>query len=187
MDGYIGEVRLFGFDYPTESWMLCHGQTLPIAAQQALYSVIGTNFGGNGTTTFTLPDLRGTAAVCTGQALQGGQLYQRGTRLGVPEVTLQPAQMPSHNHVTHRVNIPGDHSNKSSGPSSTSYPAAVTFLTTPTTGTNWATTQTPAAPNTTLNASSIMPQGGGQPHGNAQPVLGLNFCICILGEYPVPD
>ncbi|MFG1427799.1 phage tail protein [Roseixanthobacter glucoisosaccharinicivorans] len=186
MDGYIGEVRIFSTDYPPRGWMPCTGQILQVGQYQALFSVLGNTYGGDGRTTFGIPDLRGRAAVCTGASTGATLTFQRGTTAGLPAVALNEAQMPAHTHLTHRVNVSGSITNKTAGPSSTSYPAAVT-LPTPTGSANWPALQTPANPNTTLNFSTILPAGGGAAHQNVQPVLSFIFCICIDGEYPVPD
>ncbi|MFG1396800.1 phage tail protein [Roseixanthobacter pseudopolyaromaticivorans] len=186
MDGYIGEVRIFATSFVPQNWMACDGQLLQVHAYQALFTVIGNAYGGDGRNDFRLPDLRGSAAVCTGVSPGASQVFQRGTRAGTPIVTLNETQMPAHNHLTHRVNVSGSITNKTAGPSSTSYPAAVTLPTT-SGSTNWPALQTPANPDTTLDFGTISRVGGGTAHGNVQPVLSFIFCICNDGEYPVPD
>ncbi|HQS07834.1 MAG TPA: tail fiber protein [Xanthobacteraceae bacterium] len=186
MDGYIGEVRIFSTNYVPQNWMSCEGQLLQVREFQALFTILGNTYGGDGRNDFRLPDLRGSAAVCTGVSAGATQTFQRGTRAGAPAIALNETQMPAHNHLTHRVNVSGNIANKTAGPSSTSYPAAVT-LPTGTTSTNWPALQTPANPDTTLDFSTISPAGGGGAHLNVQPVLSFIFCICNEGEYPVPD
>ncbi|OYX74959.1 MAG: hypothetical protein B7Y95_04435 [Rhizobiales bacterium 32-66-11] len=186
MDGYIGEVRIFSTNFAPQNWLVCEGQLMQVREYQALFTVIGNAYGGDGINNFRLPDLRGSAAVCTGVSTGATQIFQRGTRAGMPTITLSETQMPAHNHLTHRVNVSGSITNKTAGPSSTSYPAAVT-LPTPTGSTNWPALQTPANPDTTLDFSAISPVGGGGAHNNVQPVLSFIFCVCNEGEYPVPD
>ncbi|MFG1423032.1 phage tail protein [Roseixanthobacter liquoris] len=187
MDGYIGEVRIFATNYAPANWIACEGQLLQVRAFQALFSVLSNAYGGDGRNDFGIPDLRGAAAVATGASSGGTHLFQRGTRAGTPTITLAEAQMPAHTHLTHRVNVSGSITNKTAAPSSTSYPAAVTLPTGPTTSTNWPALQTPANPDTMLDPRTISSAGGSVPHNNVQPVLSFIFCICSEGEYPSPD
>ncbi|MEP9369211.1 tail fiber protein [Xanthobacter sp. VNH20] len=186
MDGYIGEVRIFATNFAPANWLACEGQLLQVVQHQALFTVIGNAYGGDGWKDFRLPDLRGSAAVCTGASAGATQTFQRGTRAGAPTILLSTPQMPAHNHVTHRVNVSGSITNKTAAPSNTSYPAAVT-LPTPTGSTNWPALQAPANPDTMLDISTISPVGGNGGHANVQPVLSFIFCICDEGEYPSPD
>lgn len=159
---YLGEVRLFGFGYAPRGWAQCNGQILPIAQNQALFSILGTTYGGNGQTTFALPDLRGRAPVYSGNGIVLGQSAGEETH------TLIQSEMPMHNHLI---------SGSSDAPSK---PAVAGAL--------WA-TQTANAyaqgnPDTIFKAAAISNAGGSQAHENRQPYLSLNFCIALTGIFP---
>src|SRR5262245_29768409 len=101
-EAYIGELRIFGFGFAPKGWALCNGQTMSIAQNQALFSLLGTTYGGNGTTTFNLPNLQGLVATHFGQ-LQGGGNYVQGQAGGNTTVSLAAAQIPQHNHFLSAV------------------------------------------------------------------------------------
>lgn len=161
---FIGEIKLFGFNYAPQGWALCNGQLLPINQNQALFSILGTTYGGNGQTTFALPDLRGRTPVHVGNGVVLGQ------SAGEENHTLTTNEMPQH---THQVTASGAAANQK----------AVT-------GNIWAdlgTTANPYSPNgplTTMHPGSMTDAGGSQSHSNMQPYLALNFCIAIMGIYP---
>lgn len=162
---FIGEIRLFAFNFAPKFWATCDGQQLPIAQNQALFSLLGTTYGGNGVTTFALPDLRGRVAVGYG-SLQGGGSYVQGQAGGAETVTLLGSQLPMHTH-----------------PVAASTGAATT---------NVPTSAFPAAPPTGIYASATgltstamtTGAGGGQAHSNLQPGLVVNACIAISGIFP---
>ena len=164
-DPFIGEIRAFGFNFPPRGWATCSGQILPIAQNTALFSLLGTTYGGNGQTTFALPDLRGRVPVHFGQG-PGLSNVVLGQQAGSESVTLTSEQMPSHNHAIAA-------SNGAAGASrpSNNFPAA---------GGAYAT----ATDGTTMNAGMVRNTGGGQPHENRQPYLGLNICIALAGIFP---
>jgi microcystin-dependent protein len=181
MDEFMAVVKLFAGNFAPQGWMFCHGQTLSINSNTALFSLIGTTYGGNGQTTFCLPDLRSRVAVGFGQGagLSNVALGQVG---GTELVTLTQNQMPVHNHVvTVRINAGSDagitdnanntvfvHETRSGGDAPTNYTTdpIVTQL------------KPEATTVTVANA------GGSQPHENRQPYLGLNYIICVHGIYP---
>jgi microcystin-dependent protein len=175
-DPYIGEVQLFGFNFAPQGWAFCNGATLPIAQNTALFSLIGTVYGGNGQTTFQLPNFAGRAGCQQGN---GPGLSPRtlGQAFGVNTVALTSNQMPQH---THGVNA---YSQTAAG-SGSHAPVAnggLSFLATSTTSKTYAA----PPPNTELAPDMISPsQGGGFPHQNQQPYLGVNFCIALQGFYP---
>lgn len=161
---FLGEVRMFSSVFAPRGWALCDGQLLPINQNQALFSLLGTTFGGNGTTNFALPDLRGRAPVFGGGP--GGQITL-GQRGGEQAHTLTVAEMAQHNHP-----IRGNSANANVGA-----PA----------GNTWATLSTNAygtAATGSMNATAIGNAGGSQPHLNIQPFLVINFCIALQGIFP---
>ena len=172
---YIGEIQLFGFNFNPRGWAFANGATLPISQNTALFSLIGTIYGGNGQTTFQLPNFAGRAGCQQGN---GPGLSPRtlGESFGVNTVTLTSNQIPQHNHGINAY-LPTDATKKVSAP------VANGGLSQP-----GATANRPfntSAPNTTFAPNMISPsQGGGQPHQNQQPYLGVNFCIALEGLYP---
>lgn len=173
---FIGEIQLFGFNFPPYRWASCDGTTLPIQQNTALYSLLGTSYGGNGQTTFQLPNFVNRAATAPGQ---GAGLTPRvlGEAFGSNTVTLTQAELPSHSHPLTIYN-----QNDASKRSGT--PAAGNYLGLPTTGTPFVATSTP---NTQFSPSMIAPSGAGQPHENRQPYLATNFCIALQGVFPSFD
>lgn len=173
---YIGEIQAFGFNFNPRGWAFCNGATLPISQNTALFALLGTTFGGNGQTTFQLPNLAGRAACGVGQ---GPGLSNRtlGQTFGSSTVTLLETQMPGHNHVVNAYSHP-DPSRRSSAPVAN---GGLSFLDASTA----AKTFVGGSPNTQFAPNMISPfQGGGQPHENQQPYLGLNFCIALQGVFP---
>jgi microcystin-dependent protein len=165
---YVGEIRWVAFNYAPVGWAECNGQLLAIAENEALFSLIGTTYGGDGKTTFALPDMRGRVAVGTGQ---GAGLSNRtpGEKGGQEKVTLTTAEMPAHRH-TLAVDSGAANSKGPAGNVLADSPSAAIYSTT--------------APNTTLKSSSIGLQGGGQPHENMQPYLGMTCIIALNGIFP---
>ncbi|SOD90745.1 phage tail protein [Caenispirillum bisanense] len=167
-DAYLGEIRLFAGNYAPEDWHLCDGSLLPINTYQALYSLIGTTYGGDGVTTFGLPDLRGRMIVGMGTSTTG-IMYNRGQKAGAETVTVTVANMPAHTHMV---------SAASTAATSSSPNDAV-----------WATadltTFTASVPNTTLAPASVSTApGGSQPHQNCQPSVALTYIIALQGIFP---
>jgi microcystin-dependent protein len=177
MDAFVGEIRLMGFSFAPKGWAYCQGQLLPIQQNQALFSLLGTTYGGNGTTTFALPDLRSRAIVGNGQGT-GLSPYMMGQQGGQDGVALQSNQMPAHTHTFNGSILTADETTAKQ-PSGAYPSAAGTPATTPySTGTANATLNAAALPNVTTAA------GGSQPHENRQPLLALNYAIALTGYFP---
>lgn len=173
MDPFIGEIRMFGGNFAPRGWAFCNGQLLAISSNTALFSLLGVTYGGNGQTTFALPNLQGRAPIHFGQ---GPGLTPRvlGEMVGTENVTLLSNQMPMHNHDI----------NGSSAVVDTSSPtnAFLGIKGEPRSPENSYTTQaTNLAP---MNPQSISAAGGSQPHENMQPSLAVNFIIALEGIFP---
>jgi microcystin-dependent protein len=172
-EAFIGEIRLVGFNFAPQGWALCDGQLLSISQNTALFSLLGTYYGGNGQTTFALPDLRGRVPVHQGQG-PGLSNYVIGQQSGSENVTLNVSQLPAHNHSLASSNQQGS----SSDPSGY-FPAVLNEPT----GSVAVNGYLPTS-NSTLNPGAIELAGGNQPHPNLQPLLCVNFIICLQGIYP---
>lgn len=170
---FLGQITIFGGNYAPRNWALCQGQILSIAQNSALFSLLGTIYGGNGTTTFALPDLRGRVAIGFGQGpgLPGYVLGQVG---GQAAVTLTANQMPAHNHVLMTSNTSG-----TSADPTNNYPAVLFDSN----GTANVTGYT-ATHNTTLKSDAVSIAGGSQPISIEPPYLALNYIIAMQGTYP---
>jgi microcystin-dependent protein len=170
-EAYIGELRLMAFNFAPRNWARCEGQLLPINQNQALFALLGTQYGGNGQTTFGLPDLRGRAAVGmgTGPGLPAVQIGDRG---GAETVTLSTAQVPAHQHV---LNASSDLANASVP--GLALPAAKSR-------TSLAMFAASGSANTTLNPGAVGSAGGNQAHSNLQPLTVLSYCISLFGIFP---
>lgn len=172
MEGYIAALMFFAGNFAPRGWAFCNGQILSIAQNTALFALLGTTYGGNGSTTFALPDFRGRTAVGTGQGpgLPSIILGQMG---GEPTHTLLITEIPAHNHL-----IPA---NTGNGNANTPAPAN-TLAKLVDSRSNALNVYSTAAPNGNLGATSIT--GGSQPHNNMQPYLGMNYIICMEGIFP---
>lgn len=159
---FLAEIRVFSFNFAPQGWALCNGQLLPINQNQALFSLLGTTYGGNGTTNFALPDLRSRTPIHTGS---GHTLGERG---GEEAHTVSIAELPTHTHALNASSVPGD------SPIPTgrvlASPLNLTY-------------RPPGAP-VTMAAASVTNTGGSQPHLNLQPLLTLSFCIALQGIFP---
>lgn len=174
MDAFYGEIRIFGFTFPPENWAQCNGQSLQIGQYQGLLAVIGFQFGGDGRTTFQLPNLQGSA-VC--QSGSGPGLTPRvfGKTVGVSTVSLNATQMPPHQHDFNALAV-GQSTLLTNVPTATSK-LARTFNQFDFTNTD--------TYDTTMAPQMVGVTGSGAPHENRQPYLAMNVCICLYGEYPV--
>jgi microcystin-dependent protein len=176
MDAFIGEIRLMGFGIVPRGWLACQGQLLAINQNQALFSLLGTTYGGNGQTTFGLPDLRGRAIVNQG-AGTGLSPYSMGQRAGTESATLLLNQIPSHGHTVSGT------LKASTGPESNSPVNAYPAATEDGSGSYSSATSNAAMSSGTVTGSTAA-NGGSQGHENRQPVLVMNYCICTQGYFP---
>ena len=169
MDPFIGEIIMFGGNFAPRGWALCDGQLLPISQNTALFSILGTTYGGDGRTTFALPDLRGRVAIHEGNG-PGLSDYRLGQKGGTEHVTLTTAQIPSHSH-----NLGAD-----SAAGTSNVPTNNILANTGGFDNEYSTNN----PNTNLKSSAISNTGGGQSHTNIQPYLAVNYIIALVGVFP---
>lgn len=171
-DQFVAEIRIFPFNFAPKGWAMCDGQLLPISQNTALFSLLGTMYGGDGKSTFALPDLQGMSPLHAGQG-PGLSLYDIGQTGGSQTVTLLISEMPSHTHT-----VAGK-----TGAGNTADPSNMV----------WANPAGRPVPNSFVNGNSglvamspsaLSVAGGSQPHNNMMPYLGLNFCIALQGIYP---
>ena len=171
-DPYIGEISIFAGNFAPRGWAFCNGQLLPIAQNTALFSILGTTYGGNGTTTFALPDLRGRAPLSSGQG-PGLSDYDLGQSGGTETVTLTTNEIPAHNHSVGAFNNKGDQSNPTNNVNAIVVDSS-----------NGTANAYAASANATMNNGAVGSTGGSQPHNNMQPYLTLNFIIALQGVFP---
>jgi len=168
-DQFVAEIRIFPFNFPPTGWAFCDGQLLPISQNTALFSLLGTTYGGDGKSTFALPDLQGNAPMQPGQG-NGLSLYDLGQTGGSESVTLLQSEMPLH---THSMN------------GATSDPALAKAISP---DASWGLSQGGGiyqdVENTQLSPEAVAVAGGSLPHNNMQPYLTLNFCIALQGIFP---
>lgn len=169
-DQFVAEIRIFTGNFAPRGWALCNGQLLPISQNTALFSLIGTFYGGNGVSNFQLPNLQGCVPIGAGSA-PGLSPYSVGEVGGSPTVTLIQNEMPSHNHTFSADPA----AKKESDTVANNSPAAAA------TGTNFYST---TAPNVNMNPQMLSIAGQSLPHDNMQPYLTLNFCIALQGIFP---
>lgn len=164
---FLGEIRLFGFNFAPTGWAMCNGQILPITQNTALFSLLGIQYGGNGTSTFGLPDLRSRIPLHQGQGV-GLSPYSTGEIVGAETVTLTAAQMPSHSHNVQASN--GSATSKKPSGNVPGHPTEDVYS---------------AAPDgTVMDSGMIAPAGQSLPFDNRQPLLVVNFCIALQGIFP---
>ncbi len=173
MTGYIGEIRMFAGNFAPQGWALCQGQTLPIASNDVLFNLIGTTYGGDGESTFNLPNLASRIPIHWGTG-PDGTTYQLGEMAGAESETLTVQQIPIHNHAFGAVDAqPGNQVAPTDNVPALSL-NVVPFINDAATG--------------SFNAGSVQPVGGSQPHENMQPFLCINFIISLYdGVYPTQN
>ena len=167
---FIGEIRMFAGNFPPVGWMFCDGQSIPISQNDALFILIGTTYGGDGESTFNLPNLQSRVPMHMGNGPDGVN-YQIGEQAGTESVTLSTQQIPVHNHAVVCSTVQAQNpqpkdSILAQGPTVQAY-----------------ITDTPAGP---ISPKSIVPIGGSQPHENMQPYLCVSFIISLFGIFPSP-
>jgi microcystin-dependent protein len=163
---FLGEVRLLSFNFAPKGWALCNGQLLPINQNQALFSLLGTTFGGNGQTTFALPNLQGRTPIEVGNG------YFLGQSGGEQTHTLSVAELPGH---THTLNATSANPTATVPAGTLGYARSGTLM------------YGAAANLVAMSAQAVGNAGGSQPHLNMQPFLTLNFCIALQGTFPSPN
>lgn len=166
-DQFVAEIRIFPFNFPPTGWAFCDGQLLPISQNTALFSLLGTTYGGNGKSNFALPNLQGKAPMHTGY----GDYHFLGEDLGTQTVTLLESEIPYHSHNLQANRYPGDYPQPAPDASLSQVPGDKPYS-----------SQTSPAVN--MAWQSLAPSGGGLPHNNMMPYLTLNFCIAMQGIFP---
>jgi microcystin-dependent protein len=168
---YIGEIRMFGGSFNPVGWAFCNGQLIQISENDTLFTLIGTTYGGDGQSTFGLPNLQGRLPIHQG-TLTGGQTYQPGEAGGVESVTLSTQQMPQHNHS---VIVSKDQGTQSAPAGKTSAANTSVLIYRPGIGTQ------------TFDPSTVGVTGGSQPHDNMQPYCAVTFIISLYGVFPTQN
>jgi microcystin-dependent protein len=166
-DPFIAEIRMFTFNFAPRGWAWCDGQLLPLSQNTALFSLLGTTYGGNGKSNFALPDLQGRTPIFNGQG-PGLSLRDLGETGGAETVTLLESEIPSHSHALRNTNEPAEVNN----PLNATMTAASAAI------------YSSAAGNTNMNAATLGVVGGDLPHNNMMPYLALYFCIAMQGVFP---
>ena len=169
---YVGEIRLFPYNFAPNGWFDCDGRLLPISEYDVLYSLVGTVYGGDGVNTFALPDLRGRVPIHQGTG-PGMGTYVLGQLAGTETVTLLPNELPAHSHAFYAA----DSAASSAAPSGTLQLGSVS-------GDTLYTNNTPGIASGDLAATAVGSAGGSQPHDNTMPTLTARFCIAWAGVYP---
>jgi microcystin-dependent protein len=164
---YVGEIRIFAGNFAPLDWHFCDGSLLPISEYDTLYNLIGTTYGGDGQTTFALPNLQSRIPVHQGTD-NVGNVYVIGQSFGAESVTLTTNQLPAHTHALQANSGTGTQSS----PSGATYAVSSLQM------------FSSAAPSTALNSQALATVGGGQPHDNRIPFLAVNFIIALFGIYP---
>lgn len=177
MVAYVGEIRMFAGNFAPAGWMFCEGQTLPISENETLFQLIGTTYGGDGESTFNLPNLASRVPIHMGTG-PDGTTYQIGEMAGTEQETLTIQQIPVHSHALLASASPGSVAGPTgsvlaapSAPASVANPVVFGADT----------------PTVALNAASLTPVGGSQPHENMQPFLCVNYIISLFGVFPSPN
>ena len=167
-NSFVGEIRMFGGNFAPQGWALCQGQLIAISENETLFNLIGTTYGGDGQSTFALPNLQGRVPIHAG-TLSGGPTFQLGQMSGVEQVTLTTNQIPLHTH-----NARGASTGGATAASNNAYG-------------NGATIYSPANPSVPMKADMVQQTGGSQPHDNMIPYLVINFIISLFGVYPTQN
>jgi microcystin-dependent protein len=169
-DPFVAEIRIFPFNFAPRGWAFCNGQIMPISQNTALFSLLGTTYGGDGKSNFALPDLQGRAPMHPGQG-PGLSPHDLGESAGSATVTLLQSEMPAHAHPLRAA----------TDPANAQVPSAQLTLSRSAGGNAYSTTTTGLV---AMSTSALAPAGGDQPHNNMQPYLTLSFCIALQGIFP---
>ena len=164
-DQYVGEIRMFAGNYAPEGWAPCDGRVLNISQNEVLFSLIGTTYGGDGQTTFAVPDLRGRVPISQGKA-KSGTTYPIAQKGGVETVTLNELQLPAHTHSANANQLPGEVASAQNAYWASGLPYSN------------------QAPNALMEAGIVMSVGGQDEHPNVMPFFVVNFIIALQGNYP---
>lgn len=171
-DQFLAEIRIFPFNFPPTGWAFCDGQLMPISQNTALFALLGTYYGGDGKSTFALPNLQGSAPMQTGQG-QGLSERFLGEASGAETITLLVSEIPVHNHIVMTDPFLGDKSVPAPDEVFAQSQGGALYV-----------KASPAPPLELMAFQSLPPAGGGLPHNNMQPYLTLNFCIALQGIFP---
>jgi microcystin-dependent protein len=169
MDPFVAEIRIFPFNFAPKGWAFCDGQILPLSQNTALFSLLGTTYGGDGKSNFALPNMQGNAPMHPGQG-PGLSLHDLGETGGSETVSLLESEIPSHSHQLRADVLDIADTNVASPSASLALSGGGTLF--------------QASSNTQMSGNALAPSGGDQPHNNMQPYLTLNFCIALQGVYP---
>ncbi len=184
MEAFTGEIRIFGFNYAPMDWAYCNGSTVQIAQYQALFTILTTRYGGNGSTTFNLPNLQGCVPIGQG-AGPGLTTRTVGQVVGTEAVVLNQTNLPAHNHTANlaTTTIPAS---KTPGPATTAPLSLGSSVLSNSVNVNTFVLD-PVLPNINMNPNVIQPTGAAAPtgHENRQPFVAMNYCICMNGYYPI--
>src|ERR1043166_1458749 len=173
MDPFVAEIRIFPFNFAPKGWAWCDGQLMPISQNTALFSLLGTTYGGDGKSTFALPDLEGSAPMHPGQG-PGLSLHDLGETGGSETVSLLESEIPSHPHVMNAANIPSDQAAPTATRSMARWVNAFAYVP----------DVNPQPALAGMSDSTLTPAGGDQPHNNMQPYLTFYFNIALQGVFP---
>lgn len=168
MDPFVAEIRIFGFNFAPRGWAFCQGQRLPISQNTALFSLLGTTYGGDGRANFALPNLQGNVAIGPGNG-PGLSVRSLGETGGEAQVTLLQAQLPTHSH-SYSVSL-ADATGRIPNNERPASASGVGLYST-------------VAPTQSLSSAALLPEGGSQPHNSMMPSLVMNFCIALQGVFP---
>lgn len=171
-DPFVAEIRIFPFNFAPKGWAFCDGQLLPLSQNTALFSLLGTTYGGDGKTTFALPDMQGNAPMHPGQG-PGLSLHDLGETGGSDTVTLLQSEMPLHPHTV----MASTSTANRTAPIGNSFGRTASGATPYIAG-------SPVPPLVPMSLNALVPAGGGQPHNNMMPYLTLSFCIALQGVFP---
>src|SRR5439155_55721 len=169
-DQFVAEIRIFPFNFAPTGWAFCDGQLLPLSQNTALFSLLGTMYGGDGKSTFALPDIQGSVVVQPGQGA-GLSLYDQGETTGSETITLLQSEIPAHTHQMKAHALA----------SGTGVPSSQVVMARAGGSSTYTTTATPIA---AMAPQALTPAGGGLPHNNMMPYLTVNFCIALQGIFP---